>query len=113
MESRRQESSSRPEDLDDERLHVGGLERVLEGGHLVEHAAGAPDVALVVVGLLLGDLRRQVVRRADARARERVRAVERLGDPEVAHLHTPARHQEHVLRAFGTLLEAYGHRNGG
>ena len=86
---------------------------MLEGCHLVEHAAGAPDVALVVVGLLLGDLRRQVVRRADARARERVRAVERLGDSEVAHLHAPTRHQEHVLRAFGALLEAYEYRGGG
>ena len=106
---------ARPENLDDERLHVGGLEGVFESGHLVEHTAGAPDVALVVVRLLLGDLRRQVVRRANARARECVRAAERLGDPEVAHLHAPARHQEHVLRAYAlsALLEANAYRGGG
>ena len=79
---------------------------MFESGHLVEHTASA---------LPLGDLRRQVVRRAKARARECVRSVERLGDPEVTHLHAPARHQEHVLRAYAlsAILEAYAYRGGG
>lgn len=41
---------------------------MFQGEQLVQHAAESPDVRLVVVGVVLEDLGRHVVRRADARA---------------------------------------------
>ena len=55
------------EDLQDQALHVAGLEGVLQRRHLVEDAAERPDVRFVVVGLVVADLRRQVVRGPDRR----------------------------------------------
>ena len=56
---------------------------MLEGAELVEDAAEGPDVALVVVGLLLAELGREVVGGADDGVGEVLGLVEHLGDAEV------------------------------
>ena len=46
------------------------IEGVVQCGHLVQHAAQRPHVALVAVRLVLEDLGGHVVRRPDTRLRE-------------------------------------------
>lgn len=58
---------------------------MLEGAQLVQQAAQCPDVAFLVVGLLLAQLGRQVEGRAYHRMGEVVR-VQHLGHAEVANL---------------------------
>ena len=45
-----------PHDLVDEGGQVGGLEGLLQAGHLVQDAAKGPDVRLLVVDLSLAHL---------------------------------------------------------
>ena len=66
----------------EEALHVVGLEGRTECCHLVDDAAEAPDVTLVVVGLVLPDLRRGVVRSASLR----VIQAQRVGDFRDVHV---------------------------
>ncbi len=61
------------------------LEGNLEGAHLIEDAAEAPDVALVIIRLSLAQLRRDVARRADHRVSLAL-AVQDFADAEVADL---------------------------
>ena len=71
---------------------------MFERGELVEHAAGTPNVCLVVVRPLLANLRRKVVGCPDAGASETARVVERLRDAEVANLAQTTRVEKHVLQ---------------
>lgn len=54
------------------------VEGVLKGEQLVQEAPERPDVRLVVVRVVLKNLRRHVVRRADARYREVAGAPQEL-----------------------------------
>ena len=49
-------------DLVEEALHVCGSERRLEASHLVEDTTEGPDVAFAVVGLVLPNFGRGIVR---------------------------------------------------
>ena len=79
-------------------LEALGIECVVEGGHLVKHAAEGPDVGLVVVRLVFEDFRAHVVRRPNARAGKVHGALEHLGDPEVSQHQPPVAQQKDVLR---------------
>jgi hypothetical protein len=41
------------------------IEGMVQRGHFVQHTTECPDIALVIVGLILADLWRQIVRGAD------------------------------------------------
>mmetsp|Transcript_91424 Transcript_91424/g.282798 ORF Transcript_91424/g.282798 Transcript_91424/m.282798 type:complete len:272 (+) Transcript_91424:1-816(+) len=87
-------------DLLHERLDVLGIERHAERCHLVGDATQGPDVAAEGVRLLLADLRGEVVRSPDGRARTVLGVLQHAGNPEVSHLHraTAWPGQEDVLR---------------
>jgi len=82
--------------FEDERALVVAFEGVLEGAHFVEDAAEGPDVAFVVVGLLLTELRRQVVRRPHHRMRKVRSLVQHLSHPQVSNLYLVIFGEEHV-----------------
>lgn len=95
---RRDSGVGRAQDLEDEALHGVGVEGVAERAHLVEDAAEGPDVRLLVVGLLLADLRGQVVGRADGGLGAVVGVLEHSGDAEVADFDLSVLVHEDVLR---------------
>ena len=63
----------------------------------IEHAAERPDVAALVVGLVLADLWTEVVRRADRRSRAVVGVLKHSRYTEIAHFHLAFGCQEDVL----------------
>mmetsp|Transcript_105291 Transcript_105291/g.280352 ORF Transcript_105291/g.280352 Transcript_105291/m.280352 type:complete len:280 (+) Transcript_105291:141-980(+) len=83
-------------DLLHQRDHVGRVEGHLQGAELVEDAPHGPDVRGPGVGLLLADLRAEVVGRPDLRLRAGRGGAEHPRDAEVAHLEVPAPGEEEV-----------------
>ena len=82
------------------------VERALQAGALVAHAAERPHVGLLVVRLALAHLRRDVVRRAEHRDRRAARRRQLLRDAEVAHLHQTCQCHTQV---GGALALTYRH----
>lgn len=72
------------QDLDGQAVDRLGVESVPQIAHLVQDAAQRPHIRLVPIGLVLEQLRRHVIRRADTRVREVLRAIEHLGYAKVA-----------------------------
>ena len=67
-------------------MHVSGIERVLEGRQLVEHATKAPYIALVVVRFVQAYLRRKIVRCAHLCLGLLVGIVQHSRDAEIPDL---------------------------
>ena len=86
-----------PKNLDDEQLQAGALEGVLQRAQLVQHAAEAPNVAFVIVRLVLAYFRGEVVRRAHRGLGELRGAAEHLGHAKVSELAPAICRHEHVL----------------
>ena len=66
---------------------IGRLEGRPQGEHLVDHAAGRPDIRLLVVPLLLDLLGAHVVRRADVRVGEDGFVAHDPTQPKITQLH--------------------------
>ena len=66
---------------------IGRLEGRPQGEHLVDHAAGRPDIRLLVVPLLLDLLGAHVVRRANVRVGEDGFVAHDPAQPEIAQFH--------------------------
>lgn len=69
---------------------------MFESAQLIEDAAQRPDITLVVVGLLLAELRGQIVRGADDGVREVCGLVEELGHTQVSDFDLVLSSEEHV-----------------
>mmetsp|Transcript_78579 Transcript_78579/g.240445 ORF Transcript_78579/g.240445 Transcript_78579/m.240445 type:complete len:223 (+) Transcript_78579:296-964(+) len=70
---------------------------MLQGRHLVQDDAQAPDVALEVVGAVLDDFGAEVIRRAHHGLGVILGGVQHPRDAEVAQLDLPGRHEENIL----------------
>lgn len=68
-----------------------------QSNHLIENAAQAPNVALLVVGFLLADLGREVVWRANSCLRAVVGVLEDSGNAEITDLDLVRLGHEDVL----------------
>ena len=82
----------------DQRDKVVGGEGKLESAHLVQDAAEAPHVRLVVVRLPPADLGREVVRGPDGRSGQVQRVAQRFGNPEISDFDEVLRRYKYVLR---------------
>lgn len=71
---------------------------MFQSHHFLKDAAQRPHVTLLVVGLLLADLRRQVLGSADCGLRTVLSVLEHSGNAEVAHFDLAFVVQEDVLR---------------
>ena len=69
---------------------------MLEGAKLVKNAAKRPNITLMIVGLLLAQLRAEVVRRADNGVSEVRRLVQHLRHTQIPNLDLVFLSQEHV-----------------
>jgi len=56
-----------------------------QGHHLVEDAAEGPNIGLLIVGLLLADFWREIVRSSNSCLRTVVSVLEHTSDTEVAN----------------------------
>lgn len=74
-------------DLHGKGHRVLGLERRVQGTQLIDYAPKRPNVALLVVLLIVNLLRRHVVRGANVRECELGLVVEHARQAEVAELH--------------------------
>mmetsp|Transcript_97077 Transcript_97077/g.307945 ORF Transcript_97077/g.307945 Transcript_97077/m.307945 type:complete len:282 (+) Transcript_97077:840-1685(+) len=86
-----------PADLPREYHQGVRIERVLQSGRLVQDHATAPDVALIVVGLLLDYFWAEVVGRADHGLGIALHGLEHPRDAKVTQLDLAAGHEEDVL----------------
>lgn len=69
---------------------------MLQSAQLVEHAPERPDVALMVIGLLLAEFRGQIVRRSHHGVREVCCLVQHFRHAQVANLYAVILRQEHI-----------------
>jgi len=83
-------------DLDGERCEVAALEWQTQAAQLIQNDAEAPNVDLLRVGLVLDDLGREVVGRADLRLEILIRDRKHARDPEVAQLYEALLGEEDV-----------------
>lgn len=81
----------------DQALHILRIEGMVQCGYLIEDAAETPNVALLVIGLLLANLRREVVGRSDGSVGAIVGMLQDSGYPEVADFYIALGGEEDVL----------------
>jgi hypothetical protein len=95
---RRQRRICPTQNFQNQALHVSGLEGMLERGHFVKNTTERPNIALVVVRLVLTDFRRKVVRGADSCTCKLMSAMKNACNAEVSELDDVFLRKEDVLR---------------
>ena len=86
------------QDLQDQPLHRVGIESMSQSHHLVQDAAKRPDVRLLVVGLLLTNFGREVVRSANSSLSAVIGVLKDSRNAEVTYLDLATLSHEDVLR---------------
>lgn len=84
----------------DEWALVFGFKGVLESAQLVEDAAERPNVAFVIIWLLLTQLRAKIIRRPNDRMCHILRLIQQLGYSQITDLYFVILAQEHIYRFY-------------
>ena len=86
------------QDLEDETLHGVGVEGMPQCDHLVQDAPQRPNIRLLVIGLLLANLGREVIRGTDGCLCTIVSVLEDTGNSKVTNFYLSTLGHEYVLR---------------
>lgn len=86
------------QNLQHQSLHAIGVKSVIQSQHFIQNASQTPNVTLLIIGFLLADLRREVVRSANGSLRFVVSVLEHSGNAKVSNLDLVLAGQEDVLR---------------